>query len=107
MPIGPNNIGVVRHDLIQRATYEIDAILQDPKKSKESGRGDADDYFYTFIMPGHLSIAEKAEIIGLYKLVGWGLVEVKNSTEVNPGQLKSGLFYVKLFLKPDSKFLRA
>jgi hypothetical protein len=103
MPIGPNNIGVVRHDLIQRACFEIDAIIQDPHKSRDSCKGDSDDYYYSFILPGLVSPQEKLELIQLYTLVGWGKVTVQNSSELNR---RPGMFLVKLYLKPDSRHLR-
>lgn len=103
MPIGPKNIGSIRHELIQRTCYEIDAILLDPHKSKESCRGDSDDYYYSAIMPGLLSLEEKAEIIGLYEFAGWKLVTVQNSGEVNQ---RPGLFIIKLYSVKDSRHLR-
>lgn len=103
MPIGPNNIASVRHELIQRTCYEIDAILQDPHKSKDSCRGDSDDYYYSVVLPGLLSQSEKNEIIGLYSHAGWGKVIVQNSGEINQ---RSGLYIVKLYLKADSRHLK-
>jgi|ERR1035437_2163375 hypothetical protein len=103
MPIGPNNISTIRHDIIQRACYEIDVILQDPHKSRDSCRGDSDDYYYSFILPGLLSPKEKEELIGLYLPTGWGRVIVQNSGELNE---RPGLFMVKLYLKEDSRHLR-
>ena len=103
MPIGPNNIATIRHELIQRTCYEIDAMLQDPRKSKESVRGDSDDYFYSSINPGVLNEPEKAELIGLYTHAGWQKVIVQNSHELNQ---RPGLFIVKLYSKADSRYLR-
>lgn len=103
MPIGPKNIANVRHELIQRVCYEIDAMLQDPRKSKESCRGDSDDYYYSSINPGVLSQVEKDELIGLYTFAGWGKVTVQNSGEVNE---RPGLFIVKMYSKADSRYLR-
>lgn len=103
MPIGPKNIASVRHELIQRTCFEIDAILQDPKKSKDSCRGDADDYYYSMVMNGVLSQSEKDEIIGLYSFAGWGQVTVQNSAEANQ---RPGLFIVKLYSKADSRHTR-
>jgi hypothetical protein len=103
MPIGPKNIANIRHELIQRTCYEIDAMLQDPHKSKESVRGDSDDYFYSSIMPGVLSQLEKDELIGLYTFAGWERVIVQNSGEINQ---RPGLFIVKLYSKADSRHLR-
>ena len=98
MPIGPKNIASIRHELIQRTCYEIDAILQDPHKSKASCRGDADDYYYSMVMNGVVSPQEKDEIIGLYSLAGWEKVTVQNSAELNE---RAGLF------KADSRHTRA
>lgn len=104
MPIGPKNINNgVRHDLIQRTCYEIDAALQDPIKSRKSVTGDADDYFYSFIFPGLVNPEEKEELVGLYMLVGWELVVIVNSGEANQ---RPGQFLVKLYAKADSRFLR-
>lgn len=103
MPIGPKNIASVRHELIQRTCYEIDSMLLDPHKSKNSVRGDSDDYFYSSIMPGVLSELEKSELIGLYTLAGWQKVIVQNSSELNQ---KAGLFIVKLYSRADSRHLR-
>ena len=103
MPIGPNNIGVVRHDLIQRTCYEIDSILKDPVKSRTAVVGDSDDYYYTLVYPGVLSPQEKTTLHDLYMTTGWGKVTVVNSGEVNQ---RSGLFMVKLYSKADSRYLR-
>ena len=103
MPIGPNNIATIRHDIIQRTCFEIDAILLDPHKSKESCRGDSDDYYYSVVMPGVLSQQEKDEINGLYTHAGWAKVIVQNSGEVNQ---RPGIFIVKLYSKADSRHLR-
>lgn len=104
MPIGPSNFTTIRHDLIQRSCFEIDSILQDPQKSRASCRGDSDDYFYSFIFPGLLSLQEKQAIIALYSLpeVGWGKVIVQNSGEINE---RSGLFIIKLYFREDSRHL--
>lgn len=103
MPIGPNNISTVRHDLIQRTCYEIDAILQDPSKSRNVVTGDSVDYYYSFVFPGHLSELEKLELTNLYLNVGWGRVKFTNSSELNQ---RAGQFLVKLYLKADSMYLR-
>ena len=105
MPIGPNNISTtIRHDLIMRACFEIDKIIQDPHKARDSCKGDSDDYFYSFVLPGHVSDSEKLEFNRLYGIncAGWPKVVVKNSGEVN---VRPGLFLVKLFNNPNSRHL--
>lgn len=106
MPIGPNNISTVRHDLVNRICFELDAILKDPRKSQQAVKGDSADYFYAFVFPGVLNPSEKQEIIEMYARpsCGWGKVDVVNSGDV-PGE-RSGMIRIRLYLKPDSLHLK-
>ena len=102
MPVGPKNITGVRHSLIDDTIREIDEILVDPKRSIKAVIGETTDFYYTFVMAGVLNELEKNTLIDVYSTVGWGHVSVTNSHEVNQ---RPGMFYVKLYLKSDSRHL--
>lgn len=104
MPIGPNNISTVRHELLKWAFADIDSKLLDPQQSTRLVHGDSDDYYYQFVLPGHLNEQEKLEIKTAYENAGWPLVVVINSADRGE---RAGLFMVTLYSKATSRFLRS
>ena len=98
MPVGPNNITQVRHEILKWTYADIDSKLLDPKQSTRFLQGDPDDYFYKFVLAAYFNEYEKAEIVKSYEDAGWAKVVVANA--------HNNLSTVTLYSKADSRFLR-
>lgn len=98
MPVGPNNIMQVRHEIMKWTYAEIDSKLLDPQQSTRFLQGDPDDYYYKFVLAARFNDHEKAEITKSYEDAGWQKVVVATA--------HNNLSTVTLYSKAESRFLR-
>lgn len=82
MPISFQEIqNNIDQSIVSRVIRTIDGKLSDPTYAREWMCNSDTNPTYRFAIPGSVTDYEKKAIINTYMNVGWGTVEVKNSSE--------------------------